>query len=80
MDADDLEWDDAKNVANAAKHSVTFERARLAFADPFAVGVLDDRVRYGEQRFVLIGMAEGALIFVAHAERGDRVRIISARR
>ena len=42
---------------------------------------LDDREDYGEVRFVIIGMASGAvLLFVAYTERDDRVRLISARR
>ncbi len=50
------------------------------FADPFAVGRIDDRENYGEDRFTMVGMVEGALIFVVHTERDDRVRIITARR
>jgi uncharacterized DUF497 family protein len=76
----EFEWDDQKARANARKHGVTFERAKLAFTDPFAVAALDDREDYGEERFILIGMAEGSLLFVAYTERGDRKRIISARR
>jgi uncharacterized DUF497 family protein len=52
----------------------------LAFADPFGVGEIYDREDYGEQRFTLVGMVEGTLIFVAYTEREERVRIISARR
>jgi uncharacterized DUF497 family protein len=41
----------------------------------------DDRKDYGEERFVLIGMAEGnVVLFVAYTEREGRMRIISARR
>lgn len=51
------------------------------FNDPFAVELLDDRVDYGEQRFIILGMAESqVLLFVAYAERDERIRIISARR
>jgi len=80
MKDDDFEWDDAKAAANFANHGVSFERARLVFADPFAFGRIDDRVDYGEDRFTLVGMVEGTLIFVVYTERGDRVRIITARR
>ena len=59
---------------------MSFERARLVFADPFAVGRIDDREDYGEDRFTMVGMVEGTLIFVVYTERGDRVRIITARR
>ncbi|HTS41474.1 MAG TPA: BrnT family toxin [Xanthobacteraceae bacterium] len=76
----EFEWDDAKARANARKHGVTFERAKLAFKDPFAIAALDDREDYGEERFVLLGLADGPLLFVAYTERGDRLRIISARR
>ncbi len=76
----EFEWDDAKARANERKHGVTFERAKLAFGDPFAIAALDDRKDYGEERYFLIGAANRALLFVAYAERGDRIRIISARR
>lgn len=42
---------------------------------------LDEREDYGEERFVIVGMAEGTIVlFVAFAERNERIRIISARR
>ena len=51
------------------------------FKDAFAIERLDDRENYGEERFVIIGMADGhALLFVAYTERKERIRIISARR
>ena len=76
----EFEWDDAKARANARKHGVAFERAKLAFADPYAVAAVDEREDYGEERWILLGVAEGPLLFVVYAERGDRIRIISARR
>jgi uncharacterized DUF497 family protein len=79
MNDDDFEWDDDKAARNFVRYGVTFERARLVFADPFGVGEIDDREDYREDRFSLVGMVEGTLIFVAYTERGDRVRIISAR-
>ena len=49
--------------------------------DPFAIDRLDDREDYGEERYVVIGRADGnILLFVAYTEREDRMRIISARR
>jgi uncharacterized DUF497 family protein len=51
------------------------------FSDPFAVERLDDREDYGEERFVIIGMAEGNMVlFVAYTEREGCIRMISARR
>ena len=57
------------------------ELAKTVFKDPFAVEFLDDREDYGENRLVIIGMAEGRIVlFVAYTEREERIRIISARR
>jgi hypothetical protein len=60
---------------------VSFELAKTIFRDVFAVERLDEREDYGEERFVIVGMAEGTIVlFVAFAERNERIRIISARR
>ena len=76
-----FDWDDAKAAANLQAHGVSFELAKTVFKDPFAIEFLDDREDYGEDRFVIIGMAEGqVLLFVAYTERVERIRIISARR
>ena len=77
--SDDFEWDEVKAAENYAKHGVSFETATEVFKDPFAVERLDDREDYGEDRYILIGMAEGALLTVVHTERNGRIRIISAR-
>ena len=70
-----------KAEANLCAHGVSFDLAKTVFKDPFAIERLDDREDYGEARFVMIGMAEGnILLFVAYAEREQRIRIISARR
>ena len=77
----EFEWHDTKAEANLQTHGVSFDLAKTVFKDPFAIERLDDRKDYAEERFVIIGMAEGhVLLFVAYTEREDRVRIISARR
>ena len=80
MQDDKFEWDDDKDDANYIKHGVSFELARLVFSDAFGIGEVDDRFDYAEERFTLTGMVQGTLLFVAYTERGDRVRIIMARR
>lgn len=76
-----FEWHAAKAEANLRRHGVSFELAKTVFKDAFAVERVDDREDYGEERFVIIGMAEGqTLLFVACTERGERIRLISARR
>jgi len=39
MRDDDFEWDRAKAAANLARHGVSFEAARLAFSDAFAIAL-----------------------------------------
>ena len=75
-----FEENKSKAKDNYAKHGVSFELAKKVFKDPFAVEFLDDRRDYGEERFVIIGMAEGYILYVAYTERQDAIRIISARR
>jgi uncharacterized protein len=79
MMADDFEWDQAKAAANYKKHGVRFEHAVGAFEDPFALIELDESEEYGEDRFLLTGRAAGGILVVVYTERGERVRIISAR-
>ena len=77
----EFEWSATKAAANLRLHGVSFELAKTAFKDPFAIELLDDRVDYGEQRFILIGRAEGnVMLFVAYAHREFNIRLISARR
>lgn len=79
MNDDIFQWDEQKAASNYAKHGVSFEAARDVFKDPFAIEQIDDRQNYGEERFTIIGMARGRLLFVAYAMRGEAIRIISAR-
>jgi uncharacterized protein len=77
----EFEWSKAKAKANFRQHGVSFDLAKTVFSDPFAIERLDDREDYGEDRFVIIGAAEGGtLLFVAYTEREDCIRIISGRR
>lgn len=75
-----FEWSKSKAKVNLAKHGVSFELAKRVFDDPFAVEFLDDREDYDEERFVIMGMVDRQILFVAYAERKDAIRIISARR
>ncbi len=79
MQDDEFEWDDDKAARNLRDHKITFEQARLAFSDMFAVEREDRREPYSEARYNLIGMAEGHLLHVTFTQRGERIRIISAR-
>lgn len=75
-----FEWDSNKAAANLEKHGVSFEEASTAFGDPLSLTVDDPGHSGDEQRFVLLGLSfRGRLLVVAHTDRGDVVRIISAR-
>jgi uncharacterized DUF497 family protein len=77
----EFEWDEEKAAENLRKHGVSFPQAALAFRDPLAVDLFDDREDYEEDRFLHIGSYAGQVLTVAYTERGgDRIRIISARR
>ncbi len=77
----EFEWNAQKATANFKRHGVSFELARTVFKDPFGVERLDDREEYSEDRFILVGLAEGHLVLaVGFTEREERIRIISARR
>ena len=76
-----FEWDPAKAARNFAKHGVSFDEASTVFGDLLAGTILDPRHSGEEPRFITVGRSTGQrLIIVAHAEREDRIRIISARR
>jgi uncharacterized DUF497 family protein len=77
--SNEFEWNEVKAAENYAKHGVSFEMASLVFKDPFAIERFDNRQDYGEDRFILIGMAEGTLLTVVYTERNGQIRIISAR-
>jgi uncharacterized DUF497 family protein len=80
MESDDFEWDDAKAEANLRKHGISFRAASSVFDDPLVVIELDLSEDYGEDRFVATGRVEGLLVTVVYTERGDCIRIISARK
>lgn len=76
----EFEWDEDKAAANWRDHGVAFQEATKAFRDVFAVEHIDDGEDYGEERINLVGMCGDVLIHVTYTERGDRIRVISARR
>lgn len=79
MANDDFEWDNAKAAENYARHGVTFETAVRVFDDAFAIERFDAREDYGEDRYSILGMVDGRLLYVAYTLRDDVIRIISAR-
>jgi uncharacterized DUF497 family protein len=75
-----LEWDPDKAESNLVKHGVDFHEAGSVFGDPLATTFPDTRHSLDEQRYVTIGSSLARrILVVAHTDRGERVRIISAR-
>jgi uncharacterized DUF497 family protein len=80
MDEDEFEWDATKAEGNLVKHGVSFEAARCVFDDVFAYERCDFDSAPGEIGYVITGMVNDVILTVVYTERGERTRIISARR
>ncbi len=75
-----FEWDRAKAATNLRKHRVSFREAATVLQDPLSA-TFPDSASEEEERFVTIGVSVmGRLLVVAHTERGNAIRVISARR
>ena len=75
-----FEWDLAKAADNVIKHGVSFEEAATVFRDPLSATGPDPDHSLHEERFVTFGAStRNRLLAIAHTERGDTIRIISAR-
>lgn len=76
----DYEWDHDKADANERKHGVDFSEAESVFDDPLALTGFDPDHSDFEDRFVTMGLSVlDRLLVVSHTDRGEAVRIISAR-
>ena len=76
----DFEFDPAKAKLILHKHKVSFSHAEQALRDPSAF-TIEDPDAEGEARFVTLGMDSlGRVLVVVHTPRGDRTRLISARK
>lgn len=74
-----IEYDPDKAAINPLNHDgVTFEEAKLALLDPYAL-TREDIAANGEQRFISLGMgAKNRILIVVWTLRGECVRLISA--
>lgn len=77
-----FEWDTDKNKANKAKHGLSFEEALEVFADPNLLEIYDKDHSGDEERYKVIGLLSSKLIIISviFTERGQVIRIISARK
>ena len=78
----EFEWDENKRRSNIYKHGIDFVDAATIFEGKIVV-IPDDRFDYGETRTIAFGLLKGQVvkvIVVAYTERGEKIRIISARK
>ena len=77
-----FEWDDEKERKNLSSHGLDFETATHVFEDSLRIERIDYKHSTADElRFFTIGMVGEmiAVVAVVYAERGDAIRIISAR-
>ena len=76
-----FEWDSKKAKSNLAKHGVAFAEAITVFADTLARIFDDEAHSCEERREIIIGhSAKQDLMLISFTARGNRVRILSARK
>ncbi|MGL5083308.1 MAG: BrnT family toxin [Microcoleaceae cyanobacterium] len=75
-----FDWDENKAERNLSKHGVSFEEAKTVFDDPLYVDFYDPDHSEDEERYLIVGQSSrGQLLIVSYTERGDAIRLISAR-
>ncbi len=76
-----FEWDDTKAERNTRNHGVSFDEAQTVFVDPLSVMKPDVEHSSHEERLLIIGAShKHRVIVVSYTERGDIIRLISARK
>jgi uncharacterized protein len=76
----DFKWDIKKATKNLKKHKVSFKEAATVFGNLLSITYSDPDHSIDEHRFITIGeSSRGRLLMIAHTDRGDNIRIISAR-
>jgi uncharacterized DUF497 family protein len=75
-----FEWDREKEKRNIRKHGASFDEAVTVFYDPLSATFNDPDHSIDEHRLITIGFSShGQMFVVSHTERGNAIRIISAR-
>jgi hypothetical protein len=75
-----FEWDAEKARENEQKHGVGFPEASEVFDDDHSSSVPDPDHSADEDRYLIFGISkQGLHLVVSYTERGERIRLISAR-
>lgn len=75
----EFEWDEDKRRLNLEKHGIDFEDA-IAIWEGDVVQSVSGQGQYAEERVLAFGLLAGRVICIVFTHRGERTRIISARR
>ncbi|GAB6390666.1 MAG: BrnT family toxin [Treponematales bacterium] len=76
-----IAWDEDKNRKNLRDHQIALPRAARAFLDPFFVLLYDeDNSSLEETRWKGLGTLGDSLLLLCFVERGNELRIYSARK
>lgn len=79
MESERLDWDPAKNASNQRKHGISFEDASAVFETPDWVEWICSEPGADEERYMIVGRVGWKIVSVVYTERGDTIRLISAR-
>ncbi len=74
-----FDWDENKRETNLAKHGIDFVRAKEIW-EGHVIEIPSSRTRYGEARYIALGLVESEVIAVVYTWRRRTRRIISARK
>ena len=74
-----FEWDEKKRFSNIKKHGIDFKDAIDVFYN-LVQRRIDDRVDYGEERYIALGQMKELINAHVFTKRNDNIRIISVRK
>ena len=78
MSKGSFEWDEVKDLANQAKHGLSFSEAQFVFADPDRVIARDLEHSDEEDRYYCFGRLGEGVATVRFTYRDDVIRIFGA--
>ncbi|GEO80079.1 BrnT family toxin [Pararhodospirillum oryzae] len=73
-----FEWDPQKNEINTSKHFIDFNDAKTIFFNFYINST--SKKESSEPRWIAVGDINGIIIAVVYTYRGEKIRIISARK
>lgn len=78
MSKESFDWDPEKDLANQAKHGISFSEAQYAFTDPNRVIAEDLTHSKKEKRYFCFGRTGGGVLTVRFTYRAGVIRIFGA--